>query len=169
MNNILKTFVDPTTFVTNRQLLSKHRFEREIVLSDLLQIYTNLDIDDRLSNEIVKDGRSYKKEYFSKALQKASNEHYTGVDILEKFENLINKLSTTVNEEEDEEIYGEIPEKYLCALMSTLMKDPVLLPGSGNIVDRINIKKSLLIDERDPFTRAPLKYAEVVNQDALRT
>jgi hypothetical protein len=73
MNNILKTFVDPTTFVTNRQLLLKHRFEREIVLSDLLQMYTNLDIDERLSNEIVKDGRSYKKEYFSKALQKASN------------------------------------------------------------------------------------------------
>jgi hypothetical protein len=85
MNNILKTFVDPTTFVTNRQLLNKHKFEREIVLSDLLQIYTNLDVDERLSNEIVKDGRSYKKEHFSKALQKASNEHYTGVDVLEKF------------------------------------------------------------------------------------
>jgi hypothetical protein len=49
------------------------------------------------------------------------------------------------------------------------MKDPVLLPGSGNIVDKINIKKSLLIDERDPFTRAPLKYAQVVSQDVLRT
>jgi hypothetical protein len=52
--------------------------------------------------------------------------------------------------------------------MSTLMKDPVLLPGSGNIVDRINIKKHLLIDERDPFTRAQLKYSEVVSQDKLR-
>ena len=71
-------------------------------MSDLLQIYANLDINDKLSNEIVKDGRSYKKEYFSKALQKASNEHYTGIDTLEKFENLINKLSITVNEEEDE-------------------------------------------------------------------
>lgn len=28
LNNILKTFVDPTTFVTNRQLLSKHKFEK---------------------------------------------------------------------------------------------------------------------------------------------
>jgi hypothetical protein len=48
------------------------------------------------------------------------------------------------------------------------MKDPVLLPGSGNIVDRINIKKSLLIDERDPFTRAPLKYNQLVEQDKLK-
>lgn len=48
------------------------------------------------------------------------------------------------------------------------MKDPVLLPGSGNIVDRINIKKHLLIDERDPFTRAPLKYIELVEETELR-
>jgi hypothetical protein len=48
------------------------------------------------------------------------------------------------------------------------MKDPVLLPGSGNIVDRINIKKHLLIDERDPFTRGPLKYIELLAQDKLR-
>jgi hypothetical protein len=42
------------------------------------------------------------------------------------------------------------------------MKDPVLLPNSGNIVDRVNIHRSLLIDERDPFTRAPLKYSDVI-------
>jgi len=28
LNNILKTFIEPTTFVTNRQLLSKHKFEK---------------------------------------------------------------------------------------------------------------------------------------------
>jgi hypothetical protein len=45
----------------------------------------------------VKDGRNYKKEYFGKALQRASNEHYTSIDMLEKFEDLINKLSTAEN------------------------------------------------------------------------
>lgn len=39
-------------------------------------------INELLSNEIVKDGRNYKKEYFSKVLQRASNEHYTGIDVL---------------------------------------------------------------------------------------
>lgn len=32
-----------------------------MVLSDLLQIYVNIHINDKLSNEIVRDGRSYKK------------------------------------------------------------------------------------------------------------
>ncbi len=50
LNNVLKTFVDPTTFVANKQLLGKHKFERETVLSDLLQIYVNIDINDKLSS-----------------------------------------------------------------------------------------------------------------------
>jgi hypothetical protein len=48
------------------------------------------------------------------------------------------------------------------------MKDPVLLPGSGNVVDRVNIRRALLIDERDPFTRQPLKEAELVLQKGLK-
>lgn len=167
LNNILKTFVDPGAFTADPQLLLKFKFERAPALADLVQIYGNLDINELLSSEIVQDGRNYRKEYFSKALQRASNEHYTEIEALEKFENLINKLSQAENEE-DEEIYGEIPEKYLCALMSTLMKDPVLLPGSGNVVDRVNIRRSLLIDERDPFTRQPLKESELVVQTALK-
>lgn len=45
LNNIMKTLVDPTTFVANRQLLSRFKFEKELVLSDLLQIYANMDIN----------------------------------------------------------------------------------------------------------------------------
>lgn len=41
------------------------------------------------------------------------------------------------------------------------MSDPVKLPG-GQVVDRVNIKRHLLNDERDPFTRAPLKEVELV-------
>ena len=37
-----------------------------------------------------------------------------------------------------------------------LMSDPVKLQ-SNYVVDRVNIKRHLLNDERDPFTRKPLK------------
>ncbi len=43
--------------------------------------------------------------------------------------------------------------------MSTLMKEPVQLP-SGETVDRVYIHKHLLNDERNPFTRAPMKNGE---------
>ena len=40
---------------------------------------------------------------------------------MERFEELITKLASAENEDEGEEIYGEIPEKYLCQLMSTVL------------------------------------------------
>jgi hypothetical protein len=81
-NNILKNFVDPGAFTSNRQIIAKFKFDRAAALSDLVQIYANVNINELLASEIVKDGRSYKKEYFSQALQKASNEHYTQVETL---------------------------------------------------------------------------------------
>lgn len=73
LNLALRTFVDPATFTSNRELLAKCKFDSGRALSDLVQIYANLNIDEILSNEIVKEERNYKMEYFSKGLQKASN------------------------------------------------------------------------------------------------
>jgi hypothetical protein len=53
--------------------VAKFKFDRESALSDLVQIFANININELLPSEIVKDGRNYKKEYFSQALQKASN------------------------------------------------------------------------------------------------
>lgn len=51
---------------------------------------------------------------------------------------------------------GEIPDEFLDAIMFTIMKDPVLLPTSGNIVDRSTITQIILNDASDPFNRKPL-------------
>ena len=47
------------------------------------------------------------------------------------------------------------------------MNDPVLLPGS-QVVDRINIKRHLFNDERDPFTRSSLKESDLVSAKDLK-
>ena len=47
------------------------------------------------------------------------------------------------------------------------MKDPVVLPASKYVVDRVNIKRHLLNDERDPFTRQPLREVDLVTDKAL--
>lgn len=48
------------------------------------------------------------------------------------------------------------------------MKDPVQLPSSGHVVDRVYIHKALLNDERDPFNRDPLKYKDVIERKDLK-
>lgn len=48
LNNILQTFIDPTSFVANRQLVNKYKFEKDHVLSNIVQTYVNLDVNDIL-------------------------------------------------------------------------------------------------------------------------
>ena len=42
--------------------------------------------------------------------------------------------------------------------MATLMEDPVELPSSKTIIDRITIKRHLMNDPHDPFIIAPLSF-----------
>ena len=53
------------------------------------------------------------------------------------------------------------PEEFLDQLMYTIMKDPVRLPSSGEIVDRFTISHHLLNDETDPFNRSTLNISQV--------
>lgn len=50
LNNILKTFVDPGAFTSNRQLITKFKFESAPALADLVQIYANLNVNEILSS-----------------------------------------------------------------------------------------------------------------------
>jgi len=48
------------------------------------------------------------------------------------------------------------------------MVDPVRLPSSGIIADRVVITRHLLTDPHDPFNRAPLTEEQLVPQEALK-
>jgi hypothetical protein len=48
--------------------------------------------------------------------------------------------------------------------MAVLMTDPVLLPTSNYIMDRAQITRHLLTDQRDPMNRAPLTPDMLVPQ-----
>ena len=47
-------------------------------------------------------------------------------------------------------------------LMYTIMRDPVILPSSGVVVDRVIINTHLLSDATDPFNRTPLGREDVI-------
>ena len=48
------------------------------------------------------------------------------------------------------------------------MEDPVELPNSKTIIDRLTIKKHLLNDPHDPFNRSPLTLEEVVERPDIK-
>ena len=67
---------------------------------------------------------------------------------------------------EDELLEGA-PDEFMDAVMSTFMKDPVILPSS-HIVDRSTITTHLLNTPIDPFSRLPLKIEEVLPATELK-
>jgi len=49
-----------------------------------------------------------------------------------------------------------------------IMADPVRLPTSGYILDRISITRHLLNDSSDPYTRAPLTIDQVITDVEMK-
>lgn len=62
----------------------------------------------------------------------------------------------------------DIPDEFLDPLTCTLMTDPVLLPGSGQVIDRSVIERHLASQKDDPFSRTPLTADMLVPDRALR-
>lgn len=52
--------------------------------------------------------------------------------------------------------FDDAPDEFLDPLTYNLMEDPVELPGSHTIIDRVTIKRHIVNDPHDPFNRAPL-------------
>lgn len=127
-------------------------------------MYTNMGDLKEFHANVVSDERSYSNETFTKASKILSRGGF-GVDgeVQKKFEVLTQALSKAKGEAEQEEIdIDDAPDEFLDPVMATLMEDPVLLPSSGTIVDRLTIKKHLMNDPTDPFNRAPLTMDQVV-------
>jgi hypothetical protein len=69
--------------------------------------------------------------------------------------------------EAENEALGEAPEEFECALLCTLMKDPVKLP-CGTVVDRSSIMQQLLNVGKNPFTNLPMTVEDLVPLPELK-
>lgn len=68
---------------------------------------------------------------------------------------------------EDEKLLADAPEEFLDEILSSFMKDPVILP-SGHYVDRSTITQHLLNDSIDPFNRNPMTIEDVTPATELK-
>ena len=159
----------------------KYHFDPRQLLSDILQVYLNLSDQDEFARAVANDGRSYKKELFERAIERARKYTLKTEPELEQMGLFIAKVEEAKATIEAEEDLGEIPDEFLgmshsCKkkknifrtqrmvdpLMFTLMRDPVTLPSSQVVIDRATIKSHLLSDAKDPFNRFPLTIDDVI-------
>lgn len=66
------------------------------------------------------------------------------------------------------QLIKDAPDEFLDPIMSTLMRDPVILPSSRQVIDRPNILRHLMTDPRDPINRSPLQASELIPATDLK-
>ncbi|KAF9170198.1 hypothetical protein BGX20_009313 [Mortierella sp. AD010] len=146
----------------------EYRFQPRILLSDIIAIYLHLDCPEFVA-ALARDERSYSAGIFHKASSILEGRNLKSPDEIAKLKRLVKKVDDVkLQEAEDEEELGEIPDEFLDPLLYSLMEDPVLLPTSNISIDRSTIKSHLLSDSTDPFNRKPLKIGDVIDNVELR-
>nr|XP_019011039.1 ubiquitin-conjugation factor E4 B [Kwoniella pini CBS 10737]OCF49820.1 ubiquitin-conjugation factor E4 B [Kwoniella pini CBS 10737] len=145
----------------------KYSFKPKDLLAAIAQIYLNLGNEAEFIRAVANDGRSYSKELFEKFARLLKNRAImTDAEVAEvvSFTQKVEDMKATIQIEDER----EVPDEFLDPLLSTLMKDPVILPVSRVVIDRGTIRTVLLSKEVDPFNNVPLKYEECIPDTELK-
>uniref|UniRef100_H2Y6Z0 Ubiquitin conjugation factor E4 B n=1 Tax=Ciona savignyi TaxID=51511 RepID=H2Y6Z0_CIOSA len=134
----------------------KYGFEPKKLVELLTDLYLHLDCPEFIAC-LANDERSYRKELYDTAVARMEKSTIkTSMDI-EHFKDLARRVEECrIKLNKAEVDYGEIPDEFKDPLMDTLMRDPVLLPTSGTVMDRSIILRHLLNSSTDPFNRQEL-------------
>uniref|UniRef100_A0A0K2VHY9 Ubiquitin conjugation factor E4 A n=1 Tax=Lepeophtheirus salmonis TaxID=72036 RepID=A0A0K2VHY9_LEPSM len=167
LNHFLKNLVGPERKSFKVKNLDDYDFEPGEIVTNIAKIYVNYIDCKTFLYAVAKDGRSYSKDLFIQA--EAVLNRIGKVQLCEELNVVGEKISKLANEKrEEEELFANAPDEYLDPIMSILMRDPVTLPDSGQIVDRSTIARHLLSDQSDPFNRMPLSMDRILPNEALK-
>ena len=126
------------------------------MLTDLCETFSSY-ADASLFQENCAKSGYYTGDLMKKAVKTCSKLNLLKNESMTIFSSLpdrVEAVSKTI--EDDEALTIDAPDEFLDPLMCTFMKDPVLLPTSGNIIDRSTITQHLLNDPNYPFNRKEL-------------
>ena len=148
-----------------------YEFDPKFLINKIAELYVFLSRPnaDRVRKIVAEDLRYYRPETFRKAVNILRRERLLSTEMLKEFEGFVQTLNEFATQQKSALDSVEIPDEFLDPLMASIMVDPVLLPTSGNVVDRGTITRIILSDDHDPFNRLPLKMDDLVPQVELKT
>ncbi|KAK6625393.1 hypothetical protein RUM43_005690 [Polyplax serrata] len=167
LNYFLQHLVGPNKKNFKVKDKEEYKFKPEVFVMDICKIYVHLYQSDDFCLAISKDGRSYNKDLFRQAQDVLAR--IGGGALIGELKLVDEKVSLMMSRQmEEDEMLPDAPDDFLDPIMSTLMRDPVILPSSQIVVDRTTIARHLLSDESDPFNRSPLTLDKVIPHPELR-
>ncbi|CAR28511.1 hypothetical protein ZYGR_0S01440 [Zygosaccharomyces rouxii] len=148
----------------------KFSFNPKRLLKSLTTVYIHLADQQSFVSAVAKDGRSFSKELFERAVHiLAMKIGLVSDEFCHKLLEFAQRAEEQKAAEEAEDFgFDEVPDEFLDPLMFTIMNDPVILPASKMSIDRSTIKAHLLSDSTDPFNRMPLKLEQVTPNHELK-
>lgn len=133
-----------------QKVLWKPRF----LLKTILKTYLNFHGIPEFASAVGLDGRSYNAALFDKAKRIMENRHLLGKPDVARFADIAKAAAAALEAEAAvEEDLGDIPDEFVDPIMSNIMREPVRLPTSGNVMDKSVIARILLSEPSDPFNR----------------
>lgn len=137
----------------------QYEFRPKEMLRDLCAIFALFASYKAFQDECAKSGSD--PSLLRSAVKTCRKLNLLTGDSLAAFESLPDVVETATKlVAEDEELLRDAPDEFLDEILSTFMKDPVILP-SGHYVDRTTISQHLLNDLIDPFNRFPMTIDDV--------
>ncbi|GAA5912608.1 ubiquitin conjugation factor core domain-containing protein [Sporobolomyces salmoneus] len=145
-----------------------YKFRPKELLSDVLTIFQQLGSFEEFEKAVAKDGRSYSKGLFERAVRIARKTSIKTEEEVKEILAFVDKVEAIKLAEEEDEAMGEVPDEFLDPLTYEIMRDPVILPLSRTIIDRSSIKQHYLSDRTDPFNRQPFEWEDIVDAVELK-
>ncbi|GAA98825.1 uncharacterized protein L969DRAFT_95506 [Mixia osmundae IAM 14324] len=140
----------------------KIKFRPRELLADILQVIMNLSRRVEFATAVARDGRSYSRELYYRAAGIAVRAALKTEQEMDELRKFVDQVEQIAADDRDDEAGEDVPEEFMDPLTYTIMRDPVLIPKSNNILDRTSISQHLLSEATDPFTRQPLTIEECV-------
>ena len=147
-------------------------FDPTLIMQYIIQVYLNFQNNDEFIKGVIYDERSFSIEILEKTKNILISKELMSETEIIQFDGMITKIDKELQKKLIEEVFikeiGDIPDEFLDPLINEVMKDPVLLPTSGTIIDRITITKHLLSNQTDPFNRKKLSKSMLIPQPQLK-
>jgi ubiquitin conjugation factor E4 B len=169
LNYFLSSLCGPRCLELKVDNPESYAFKPQELLRDILGLYLALSREEQFFVCVVNDERSYNGDLMHKALRVCYKRPILSYGEVQQFEEFVKKVKLVAQDKLTlEDQLGEIPEEFICPISCELMKNPVRLPTSGQVVDRGTIVRHLMTDLHDPFSRADLTVEMLAEDTELK-
>lgn len=167
---VLGKLVGPNGLAIKVDNMESYNFRPKEMLREVCLAMVQFASSGDFFKAVAEDGFYQDGRPLRKAVSVVRKLGLVNVSELEILEQLLEQVKTARETFQDlDSLLEDAPGEFLDPLMNTLMRNPVRLPTSGNIMERSVIAQHLLNNETDPFNRQPLTLDMVVPEDELRT